>query len=150
MGSSSLVERSGVPNRQELKCLARLRLREAEALHAAGIYDGAAYLAGYAVEMALKARICRVLGVPDYPLAGPLKPAYAVHDLAQLALLAGLKQRLDAAAQPFARPIGVEGPSSGPQPGHGTRIGGTLPSERAAPRSRWVSWMPSEIPGMEF
>lgn len=91
-------ERIGVPNRQDLKRLARLRLSEAEALHGAGFYDGAAYLAGYAIEMALKARICRVLGVADYPLAGPLKPAYAVHDLAQLVLLAGLKQRLDAAA----------------------------------------------------
>lgn len=96
LAPAAIMER--MPSRQELKRLARLRLRESEALHAAGLYDGAAYLAGYAVEMALKARICRVLGVADYPLAGPLKTAYAVRDLAQLALLAGLKHRLDAAA----------------------------------------------------
>lgn len=48
-----------VPSRQELKALARLRLREAEVLFAAGLYDGAA----------------------------------AVHDLDQLALLAGLRPR---------------------------------------------------------
>lgn len=86
-----------MPSRQELKGLARLRLREAEALYAAGLYDGAAYLAGYAVETALKARICRVLGMADYPSTGPLRPVYAVHDLDQLMLLAGLRPRLDLA-----------------------------------------------------
>lgn len=90
-----------MPNRRELKRLARLRLREAEALHEAGLYDGAAYLAGYAVEMALKARICRVLEAADYPLAGSFRPAYAVHDLEQLVLLGGLSTRLEAAAPPY-------------------------------------------------
>lgn len=87
-----------MPTRSDLKALARLRLREAEALYAAGLYDGAAYLAGYAVEMALKARICRLLGIPEYPSSGPLKQTYAVHDLDQLALLAGLKPRLGLAS----------------------------------------------------
>lgn len=84
--------------RHELKALARLRLREAEALYAAGLYDGAGYLAGYAVETALKARICRMLGLADYPPAGPLKPVYAVHDLKQLIVLAGLKPKLNPAS----------------------------------------------------
>lgn len=83
-----------MPSRQELKILARLRLREAEVLYAAGFYDGAAYLAGYVVELALKARICRFLGLTDYPSTGPLKPVYAVHDLDQLAMLAGLRSKL--------------------------------------------------------
>lgn len=99
-----------MPSRQELKRLARLRLREAEILHAAGLYDGAAYLAGYAIEMALKARICRLLGVEDYPIAGSLRPAYAVHDLAQLVLLAGLQQKLDAAAPPVLANWSTAGP----------------------------------------
>jgi HEPN domain-containing protein len=86
-----------VPSRQELKALARLRLREAEALYNVGLYDGAAYLAGYAVEMALKARICRLLGLLDYPSTGALKPTHAVHDLDQLLLLAGLRPRLNPA-----------------------------------------------------
>jgi HEPN domain-containing protein len=38
---------------QQLKDLALLRLREAEALFEAGLYDGAKYLSGYAVELAL-------------------------------------------------------------------------------------------------
>lgn len=46
--------------------------------------------------MALKARICKLLDVADYPSTGSLKQAYAVHDLDQLVLLAGLKSRLGA------------------------------------------------------
>ena len=86
-----------MPSRQELKALARLRLREAEALYDAGFYDGAAYLAGYVVEIALKARICRLLGLAEYPSAGALKQSYAVHDLDQLVLLAGLRPKLNPA-----------------------------------------------------
>ena len=90
-----------MPSRHGLKDLARLRLREAEALYAAGLHDGAAYVAGYAVEMALKARICKLLDVVDYPSTGPLKHVYAVHDLDQLVLLAGLESRLGLAAPPL-------------------------------------------------
>jgi HEPN domain-containing protein len=44
-------------NRTELRRLADVRLAEANALLATGPWDGAYYLAGYAVECALKARI---------------------------------------------------------------------------------------------
>jgi hypothetical protein len=44
-------------NRGDFQQLAELRLREAEALVAAGLWDGAYYLAGYAVECGLKACI---------------------------------------------------------------------------------------------
>ena len=77
---------------QQFKDLALLRLHEAEALFAVGLYDGAKYLAGYAVELALKARICRLLDVDEYPDTGALKRVYAVHDLDQLLLLAGLSK----------------------------------------------------------
>jgi HEPN domain-containing protein len=80
--------------RDDLKKLARLRLREAEALYREGLYDGAAYLCGYAIELALKARICKVLGIPEYPNSEKLKRVYAVHDLAQLLLLAGLQPKI--------------------------------------------------------
>jgi HEPN domain-containing protein len=43
------------------------RLKDAQVLLASGRFDGAVYVAGYAVETALKARICRRLGWPDYP-----------------------------------------------------------------------------------
>ena len=86
---------------QELKDLALLRLLEAETLFEAGLYDGAEYLSGYVVELALKARICRVLDLDEYPEKGELKRVYAVHDLDQLLLLAGLRKAVDPANKPF-------------------------------------------------
>jgi hypothetical protein len=47
----------------ELDRLARARLEDAKALLAATRYDGAVYLCGYAVEVALKARTCRAIKV---------------------------------------------------------------------------------------
>jgi len=86
-----------MPNRNELKELAALRLKEAETFFNAGLYDGAVYLCGYVIEFALKARICKLLGVNEYPASGRLKSAYAVHDFDQLLLLSGLKNELDSA-----------------------------------------------------
>jgi len=48
-------------NRMEFQQLAEVRVREAEALLAAGLWDGAYYLAGYAVECALKACVLRLV-----------------------------------------------------------------------------------------
>lgn len=42
----------------ELDNIARARIEDAQALLTAGRVDGATYLCGYAVELALKARIC--------------------------------------------------------------------------------------------
>lgn len=82
---------------EELKDLADLRLREAEALYVAGLFDGAKYLSGYVVELALKARICRLLDQDEYPDKGRLKNVYAVHDLDQLLLLGGLEKSVNPA-----------------------------------------------------
>jgi hypothetical protein len=84
--------------RKQLQLLAKLRLREAEALYQAGLYDGCGYLAGYVVELALKARICRLLGVQNYPAEPP--QAFKVHSLAQLTMLAGLSTQIDATKNP--------------------------------------------------
>ena len=51
----------------DLKAIARARLADADALLSAGRYDGSAYLSGYVVELALKARICRTLRWPGFP-----------------------------------------------------------------------------------
>lgn len=51
----------------ELRNIAAARLDDAQALYSATRYDGAVYLCGYAVEVALKARICDTLGWPEYP-----------------------------------------------------------------------------------
>ena len=56
-----------MPTRNELKELAKLRLKEAETLFDAGLYDGAVYVCGYVIELALKARICKLLDISEYP-----------------------------------------------------------------------------------
>jgi len=81
------------PTRRQLQDLAKLRLREAEVLYDAGLYDGSIYLAGYAVELALKARICRLLRLADYPVN--LGSSFKVHDFEQLKVLAGLDSEID-------------------------------------------------------
>jgi HEPN domain-containing protein len=53
--------------RDELRRIAWGRLRDAELLLNGGRYDGAAYLCGYAVELTLKARICRTLKWAGFP-----------------------------------------------------------------------------------
>lgn len=84
-----------MPTRNELRELAKLRLKEAETLFSAGLYDGTVYLCGYVIEFALKARICKLLEIDEYPASGKLKSAYAVHDFDQLLLLSGLKNKLN-------------------------------------------------------
>ena len=54
-------------NRKDLQRLTRLRLAEARVLLAAAKYDGAYYLAGYAVECALKACIAKQIKRFDFP-----------------------------------------------------------------------------------
>jgi HEPN domain-containing protein len=74
--------------RDELRALAQLRLREAEALFAADLYDGCVYLCGYVVELALKAVICATLGVDEYPD----EQFFWTHNFDRLRLLAGLQK----------------------------------------------------------
>jgi HEPN domain-containing protein len=54
-------------NRTDFQNLAELRLEESKALLAAGFPDGAYYLAGYAVECALKACIAKRTREHDFP-----------------------------------------------------------------------------------
>lgn len=83
--------------REQLRALALLRLREAEALFDAELYDGCAYLCGYVVELAMKARVCATLGVEEYPekigeaKRGRLIEAFRTHDFDELRLLAGMQ-----------------------------------------------------------
>jgi hypothetical protein len=54
----------------ELKELSSERLADAKALYAAGRYEGAFYICGYALEMGLKCKICRTLDWDEYPVSG--------------------------------------------------------------------------------
>ncbi|MEK8021038.1 MAG: HEPN domain-containing protein, partial [Candidatus Parabeggiatoa sp.] len=49
------------------KKIARSRLQESEILFSNRKYDAAVYLSGYAIELALKARICKTLKWSQFP-----------------------------------------------------------------------------------
>ncbi len=51
----------------ELRILAKARFKEAQILFEAKRYDAATYFCGYAMELALKARICKTLGYIHFP-----------------------------------------------------------------------------------
>ena len=53
-------------NPKSIQSSADARIIEAESLCANGHNGLAFYVAGYAVELYLKARICRVLNIPDF------------------------------------------------------------------------------------
>ena len=86
-----------MPTRVELKELAKTRLQEAKLLYDRGLYDGACYQAGYVLEMALKARICKALDLADYPDSGEISRSFKTHNLMVLLRLAGLQRKLDQA-----------------------------------------------------
>lgn len=86
--------------RLELRKLAIARLKDARALYAAGRYDAARYLCGYAVELALKARICRTLRWQGFPESRTDFANFAslrTHDLQVLLELSGVEQPIRAA-----------------------------------------------------
>ncbi|MGO9318537.1 MAG: HEPN domain-containing protein [Terracidiphilus sp.] len=85
-------------NRKDFKEIAELRLRESKALLAAGLSEGAYYLAGYAVECALKACIAKRTKEHDFPDKKLVNDSHT-HDLGKLLQLAELKVELEAAMQ---------------------------------------------------
>jgi HEPN domain-containing protein len=83
--------------RSDLRKIARARLRDAEVLFRSRRYDGAIYLYGYAVEIALKSRICRTLSWPGYPSTGGEFQNYQTfrtHNLDVLLRLSGVEERV--------------------------------------------------------
>ena len=78
----------------ELHAIARGRLEDARILLASNRYDGSIYLCGYAVEMALKARICETLGWEGYPSTSSEFREYQTfrtHNLDVLLRLSGIR-----------------------------------------------------------
>jgi HEPN domain-containing protein len=81
----------------ELDNIAKARIQDAKVLLAAGRFDGATYLCGYAVEVGLKARICRVLNWDEFPSTGGKFQAYRsfqTHELGVLLRLSGQEARI--------------------------------------------------------
>ncbi len=54
-------------SKEQLSTIAKSRLSEARILHRARKYDGAIYLCGYAVEIALKKKMCQALSWKGFP-----------------------------------------------------------------------------------
>ena len=78
-----------------LKSVARARLTDAKALLKAGRFDGSAYLCGYVVELALKARTCKTLKWVAFPeTRSEFKDlqTFKTHDLDILLRLSGREQ----------------------------------------------------------
>src|SRR5579863_7686293 len=86
-------------SRRDLRTIARGRLRDAQVLLRAKRFDGAFYLCGYAVELALKARICHTLGWPGFPESSQdFKGLQSVktHDLEVLLRFSGVEAQVKA------------------------------------------------------
>jgi HEPN domain-containing protein len=80
-------------NRKDLQELSNVRLKEAKALLGVGLWDGAYYLAGYAVECALKACIAKQTQRYEFPDKKRVIESYS-HELLPLVRLAGLGDAL--------------------------------------------------------
>ena len=81
----------------DLRNVAKARLRDAQVLVRARRFDGAFYLCGYSVELALKARICRTLKWPGFPQTGGEFAGLGsvkTHDLEILLRFSGIEDRI--------------------------------------------------------
>jgi hypothetical protein len=88
----------------EIKRLAYERLQEAAILCANDKFDGEFYLAGYSIELMLKAKICEHWSVPSlfdesFQLHGisDIRRAVKTHDISVLFVFSGLKTKFDEA-----------------------------------------------------
>ena len=84
--------------RADFQQLADVRIAEAKALLDLGMWDGAYYLAGYAVEVALKACVIKRLMATDAFPDRKFSDSCYTHNLSELVKLAGLKPALDTAS----------------------------------------------------
>jgi len=81
----------------DLLAIAKARLEDANVLLLKDRIDGAAYICGYAVELALKARICKTLGWAAFPEKRnefENLTSFKTHKLDVLLTLSGQEQRI--------------------------------------------------------
>lgn len=76
-----------------------MRLEEAKALRDNGSFEGAYYLAGYAVECALKACIARRTVQEEFPPKWQVVREYYTHNISKLLKAAELEQERDVKAR---------------------------------------------------
>jgi len=84
------------PSRQNLWETARARLKDAEVLFQSERYDRAAYVCGYAMEIALKEKICRALNWSVFPSKDGFGSfqSFKTHNLDVLFHLSGVEQKI--------------------------------------------------------
>jgi len=85
---------------KDMKAISKARLRDALVLSTGKRYEGAIYLCGYALELALKARICRTLkwaGFPDTNMEFESYKTFKTHDLDVLLHLSGIEAKIKTA-----------------------------------------------------
>lgn len=80
--------------RADFQALAELRMNEALGLLSLKMYDGAYYLAGYAVECALKSCIAGKTLAEEFPPSPDITKGYYTHNLTALVGHAGLDRAL--------------------------------------------------------
>ncbi|MDP9194287.1 MAG: HEPN domain-containing protein [Acidobacteriota bacterium] len=83
-------------NRSDLQRLADVRFHEAQTLFTAGAFEGAYYLAGYAIECALKACVAKQTREFDFADKRLVERSYS-HNLTQLLEVAGVQVALEEA-----------------------------------------------------
>lgn len=79
--------------KEEIDKIIQARIEDATILYEASRYDGSIYLCGYAIELGLKARICRTLQWDEYPTSGKYK-TFKTHDLDVLLHLSGCEDKI--------------------------------------------------------
>ena len=84
-------------DKKEIKKIAKARFKDAEVLVASRRYEGAIYLCGYAIELGLKARICRTLKWSGFPSTNNEFKDYRsfrTHNLDVLLHLTGIEDKI--------------------------------------------------------
>jgi hypothetical protein len=80
-----------------MRSIANARIKDSRVLESAKRYDGAYYLCGYSVEIALKARICKTLKWPGFPETNREfegRTSLKSHSLEGLLLFSGLDSKV--------------------------------------------------------
>jgi len=80
-----------------LRGMAKNRLHDAEVLYEGECWDGSVYLCGYAVELALKAKVCETLRWRSFPNTNTEFEGFTsfkTHDLDRLLRLSGVERKM--------------------------------------------------------
>lgn len=83
-------------SRKDIQKIALQKLHDAEVLYSNACYDSAYYLAGYSVELAFKARICKNISIDNLFLPNSkYVKFFKIHDFDTLLMFSGLIEKLE-------------------------------------------------------